>query len=319
MKQIKKVSLIGMGAMGSFFAPRLYQAFGEDFHIIADKKRAEKLNASGVTINDKTYFFPITDPADTSEKSDLIIIATKGYSFDQAMEDIANQVKEDTLILGIINGIDAEEKLIARFGKEHVLYSLMRVSIVMKDLVTQYDPETGSVHFGESEHNIPGSYSERVKSVADVFDRAKIAYVIDEDMRRAIWYKYACNVSENLTCALLGISFGWFQKNEDANFIRKKAFLEVVAVAKAGFDIDFSDDDFIKQQQVFFNIPPQNKPSTLQDIEAGRPTEIEMFAGTMLQLGQKFSIPTPYCELFYHSIRILEQKNALAAEHTAWD
>ena len=57
------------------------------------------------------------------------------------------------------------------------------------------------------------------------------------------------------------------------------------------------------------NVPAANKPSTLQDLEAGRKTEVDMFAGTMIRLGKEYDVPTPYNELFYHAIRVLEQKN----------
>ena len=64
-----------------------------------------------------------------------------------------------------------------------------------------------------------------------------------------------------------------------------------------------------KQAERLAVVPPKNKPSTLQDIEAGRRTEVEMFGGAMIRMGRELGVPTPYNELFYHAIKVLEQKN----------
>ena len=131
---------------------------------------------------------------------------------------------------------------------------------------------------------------------------------IAEDMERAIWFKYMCNVSENQSAAVLGISYGAWCVSEDANFIREALMREVIAVAgKKG--ISLTEEDMAKQVRVLEAVPPGNKPSTLQDIEAGRRTEVEMFGGTMVRMGRELGVPTPYNEMFYHAIKVLEQKN----------
>ena len=110
-RKIKKISLIGLGAMGSFFAPRLEKAYGDGFRIIADGERKKRLETEGVTINGVNYKFPVVTPQTTDDVSDLILIGVKGYALDQAIEDIRNQVGEGTLILSLLNGVDSEEKL----------------------------------------------------------------------------------------------------------------------------------------------------------------------------------------------------------------
>ena len=312
MKQsIKTVSLIGLGAMGAFFAPRLEAGYGDGFRVIAQGARKERLEKRGVTINGKTYRFPVVTPNTVGKPADLIIIATKGYSLDEAIEDIRNQVGPNTLILSVMNGIDSEERLIAAFGREHVLYSYMRVSIVMKNGTADFNPKLGQVHFGEKT-NRAGEYSERVLAVKEVFDSCGIPYTIDEDMLHGIWFKFTCNVGENMTCALLGIPFGMFRVSEDANVIRYSGMKEVQAVAAAE-GINISDGELEKQDVLVKKLPPENKPSTLQDIEAGKHTEVDMFAGTVVRLGEKHGIPTPVCRMYYHGIKTLEAKNEMGA------
>lgn len=305
MKKIEKVSLIGLGAMGVFFAPRLYQTFGENFRVIAEGARKERLETKGVTINGTNYHFPIITPKEQGNTADLIIIAVKAYSLEQAICDIKNQVGANTQILCVLNGVDSEERLIQEFGEEHVLYSYMRMSIVMKDGVADFDPYWGKVFFGEKKNQ---TYTERVEKIKEVFECSDIPYEIEEDMLKGIWFKYMCNIGENMTCAMLGIPFGAFRKSEDANYIRKNAMREVAAIAqKKGIDI--GEGEIELQEKTVMSIPFPNKPSTLQDLEGKKQTEIELFAGTVVRMGKELSIPTPINEIFYHAIRVLEEKN----------
>ena len=305
MQKIKKISLIGLGAMGVFFAPRLAAAYPEGFRVIADGERKRRLEEKGVIVNGVNYKFPIITPEEKGDPADLILIGVKGYGLDQAIEDIRNQVGDETLIISLLNGVDSEEKLVKSFGEKHVLYGYMRMSVVMKDGKADFDPYWGKIHFGEK---LNKEYSERVLAVKEVFDKADIPYEIDEDMLKGIWFKFMCNIGENMTCALLGIPFGGFQVSDHANWVRIEAMKEVAAIAqKKGISIGKKEIEM--QNKTILTIPYPNKPSTLQDLEAFKHTEIDMFAGTVIQMGRELGIPTPICEMFYHGIHVLEEKN----------
>lgn len=310
MSKIEKISLIGLGAMGVFFAPRLWEIYGDDFRVIAEGARKERLERDGVIINGQNYKFPIITPKETENPADLIIVGVKGYALNQAIEDMKNQVGEHTLIISLLNGVDSEVKLMQHFGEEHVLYCYMRTSIVMKDGVADFDPDKGKVHFGEKNNGTPKEslYSERVLAVKEVMDKARIPYEIDADMIRGIWFKFMCNVGENMTCALLGIPFGGFRISQGANWIRENAMREVLVIAnKKG--VDLSEEDIAVQDETVKQIPYPNKPSTLQDLEGKKHTEVDMFAGRVIEMGKELGIPTPICQVFYYGIHVYEEKN----------
>ncbi len=111
-----------------------------------------------------------------------------------------------------------------------------------------------------------------------MFDACGIRYNIDSDMVRGLWFKFMCNVGENLTCALLGVPFGAYHASSHANEIRRKTMGEVLEIANR-LGIDLSREDIERQEDTIKILPFANKPSTLQDLESGRPTEVEMFAG----------------------------------------
>ncbi len=304
--KIRNVALIGLGAMGSFFAPRIEQYLGrQNFQVIASGKRKERLEKQGVTINGVNYRFTVRQPEEQGPKADLIIMAMKDMGLDQAIEDIRDLVGENTQILCVMNGIDSEERVAAAYGWEHVLYSYMRMSIVMKDGAADFDPYWGKVHFGEAKNE---ELTPRTERIRDFFENCDIPYQIDTDMKRGIWFKYMCNVGENLTCALLGIPFGAFRSSDSANAIRRGAMREVMAIAnKKG--IPLTEEDIENQETTVRNIPYTNKPSTLQDLEGKKKTEVEMFAGTVVRLGKELGVPTPISWMFYHGIKVYEEKN----------
>lgn len=302
---IKKVTLIGLGSMGVFFAPKLQAYLNGNFRVLAEGERKERLQSKGVTLNGVRHDFNIITPETEGDPADLIIIAVKDTGLDGAISHIRNQVGPDTQILCVMNGIDSEERLARVYGWEHVLYSYMRVSIAMKNGAADFNPDLGKVHFGEPDNS---QLSERVTAVKELFDACKISYTIDPDMIKGMWFKFMCNIGENLTCALLGVPFGAFHRSGHANAIRRQAMWEVVRIANAA-GIDLGQEDIERQEHTIKNLPFPNKPSTLQDLENGKPTEIEMFAGKVVSLGRELGIETPLNWMFYHGIRVLEEKN----------
>jgi 2-dehydropantoate 2-reductase len=166
--KIKNVALIGFGAMGSWFAPKLYRCLGNDhFAVIASGDRKKRLEEKGVSINNVNYKFNIIEPS-KGKPVDLIIMAVKEMGLANAIKDIEKFVGKETQIMCVMNGVTSEDEIAAVYGYEHVLYSYMRVSIVMTAGVTNYDPNLGRVYVGEKvndNENNGENHTQRVKAV----------------------------------------------------------------------------------------------------------------------------------------------------------
>ena len=306
MREIKTTALIGLGAIGCYLAGNLVNVLGDDLRIIAGGGRKARIERDGVVINGKQLHFHVTDPAEETGYADLAIIITKFTGLEQALEDIRGQIGPDTVIMAPLNGVESESIVAGVYGWERVIYSLTRVSVVMKGNQVSFNPAGAHMEFGEKTNEV---ISPRVQAVKELFERAGIKSIIPVDMEQAIWRKYMCNVSENQTAALLGIPFGaWSGVSEHATRTRELVMQEVIAVARKK-GIDLSQADVEAQREVLKRVPYGNKTSTLQDIEAGRKTEVEMFAGTMVRMGKELGVPTPLNEFLYHAIRVLEEKN----------
>ena len=302
--KINKVTIIGLGAIGAFMASELSKVLDKtQLRILAEGDRKAKLEKEGIIINDRHYTFSLVTPQE-EDPADLILIATKYSGLEQAIQDIRGQVGKDTVIMSLLNGVNSEEKLQEVYGNR-VIYALMRISSMRTNEGIYFDPRAGYIEFGEAMNE---TLSERIVAIKDLFEAAGIRLRVPQDMKKALWYKYACNVAENQSSAILGIPFGAWRVSESANALREAAMKEVFAVAqKKG--IEMGEEEILAQRKLLSRVDYSNKTSMLQDIENKRLTEVEMFAGEMIKMGKEVGVETPINEVFYHALRVLEEKN----------
>ena len=300
---IKAVSILGAGAMGASYASILYNMDPESVHFVAGGNRYEQLRRKGIIVNGVHYKIPVVTPDDqNSPGDDLVIVAVKYHHLDQAIEDMKNRVVENTIIISVMNGIDSEERIGAAFGKEKVLYAVsVGLDAVREGNRVTYSTQ-GKICFGEPKGMIQ---SERVERVKSFFDRAGISYEIPEDILHVLWWKFMVNVGINQASAVLKATYGDFQTLPAARRLMESAMEEVIQIAKVE-GIQLSEDDVAKLYQVLSGLSPSGKTSMLQDIEARRKTEVEMFAGKIIELGRKNGIPTPVNERLFKTITEIE-------------
>lgn len=297
---IKRVALLGAGAVGSYFIWGLSDKLGDDFCVTAKGERKNRLEQNGMMINGRRCRPAVRTPEET-DAPDLLLVSTKYDALDGAIEDIREIVGPDTIVMSLLNGIGSEERIGAAIGPEHVLYSLMRIASVRDGNSVTFDPElTGGVFYGEKDSVLP---SERTAALEDLFEDTPIRHHFVEDIVTDQWKKYASNVSQNLPQAILGVGAGVYEFSEHVYFLAQKLWGEVAAVAAArGVHLD-------PEIVLFPGVRTTARYSTLQDLDAKRHTEIEMLAGEMIRMGRETGVPVPYCEYTYHLIRAMEEKN----------
>jgi 2-dehydropantoate 2-reductase len=128
-------------------------------------------------------------------------------------------------------------------------------------------------------------------------------------MIRLLWWKFMINVGINQASAVLRAPFAVFQTSREARDLMESAMREVVMLSeKVG--VNLSGEDIDKFHEVLHSISPQGKTSMLQDIEAGRKTEVEMFAGKVIELGRQLAVPTPINQQLFDAIRKMEAENS---------
>ena len=300
--EIKTVAVLGAGAVGSYVIWGLSRRKDIRLGVIAEGERAERMK-KGCLINGTVYHPEVWTPQDARE-TDLLIVALKYGALPAALEGIRMIIGENTTVMSLMNGVNSEELISEKIGASHVLHSLIKIASHKEGNGYYFNPETTiGIIFGE----LTAPYqSERVQAVESLFKDTGLHYRVTEHIREEIWSKFRLNVCNNLPQAILGAGVGCYQDSvhmkQISGGLRRE--LEAVAAAK-GIDISQADSSSSHRSAV----PPSARYSTLQDLDAGRHTEIDMFSGALVRMGRELGIPTPYNEYTYHMIKALEEKN----------
>jgi 2-dehydropantoate 2-reductase len=303
MEAIKKIFILGIGAIGSIYAARLYDMNPEGLAVIANKKRIERYSELGVYVNGKLYPFNYILPQEGKNDADLIIISVKHHQLEEAIEDISKFVGEDTIIISLLNGIFSEEIIGNKFGIEKLLYSYcVGTDPVRVGMGINYT-NIGKIVFGE---RMPLLKCQNVLKLAELFDKALIPYQISENIIHQLWWKFMMNVGINQVSALLNAPYGVFQKVKEARELMIMASEEAILLANRE-GVDLGEKDIEEYLRILDALNPRGKTSMLQDIEASRKTEVEIFGGAIIELGEKFGVNTPVNNILFKSIRAMEQ------------
>ena len=289
---MRKILICGLGAVGLTYAVK-FKTHAE-LKILVDKERLERYNRNKPIFNGVVQEFDYILP-DENFASDLIIIATKSQGLDDAIKNIKNFVNENTIIISLLNGISSEEKIQKAYPNATVLksYFIGHSAVRVGNSVTQ--------------DGVGEIFIENNTKIKEIFDEFEINYQIPEDINYSMWLKYTMNHFSNQVSAILNMNFGELKRNQAFLNFAKKIILEVrtIAQVKGVKNLENLENDAL----AFLNkMCDEGKTSMLQDILAGRKTEVEIFAGEIIRLGKKFNLPTPYNQVLYDLIKIVEER-----------
>lgn len=300
---IKSVAVLGAGAVGSYVIWGLSEKKDIRLGVIASGERAKRLKNKGCKINDTVYHPEVWTPEE-AHGVDFLIVSLKYGALPGALDNITAVTGENTVIMSLMNGVDSEEIIAEKVGAEHLLHAVIKVASHKENDGYVFNPEaTLGIIFGE----VSAPYdSERVQAVLDLFSGTGLHYRATDCILEEIWSKFRLNVCNNLPQAILGAGVGCYRDSVHMKAISDGLRAELMAIAEAkGIDISKADVSSGRGSAV----PPTARYSTLQDLDAGRHTEIDMFSGSLIRMGKELGIPTPYNEFTYHMIKALEEKN----------
>ena len=301
--KIKSVAVLGAGAVGSYIIWGLSKRKDIQLGVIAEGERKERLEKKGCLINGDIYRPQVWTPQE-AKGIDLLIVSLKYGALAGAVDSIKQVVDENTTVMSLMNGVDSEEIIAEKIDSSHILYSLIKVASHREGEGYFFNPETTiGIIFGE----LSAPYeSERVQAIKMLFADTGLHFRSTEYIREEMWSKYRLNVCNNLPQAILGAGVGCYSDSIHMKAISDGLRKEVEAVAAAkGIDMSKVNISSTRGSAV----PPTARYSTLQDIDAKRHTEIDMFSGALVRMGKEIGISTPYNEYTYHMIKALEEKN----------
>lgn len=275
-----------------------------DLRIIANQDRIKRYEKDKILCNGERCQFNYVTPDAVCEPADLLIFTVKFDGLEDAVQAVKNHVGEHTIILSALNGITSEAVIGQTYGMDKVLYCVAQGMDAVKIGNELTYTNRGMLCFGDWE---PGIVSEKVKRVADFFEKMEFPYEVDTKMTKRQWGKFMLNVGVNQTVAVFNSNYGEIQREGQAREIMIAAMREVMALSEyEGTYLTESDLEY--WLGVLGRLDPEGKPSLAQDIEARRHSEVELFSGTVLELGLKHGIPTPVNKKLYDKIKIMESQ-----------
>ncbi len=163
--------------------------------------------------------------------------------------------------------------------------------------------------FGNDPAHANAAADERLERIKIALDMGGIPNEISPDILRTMWWKFMVNVGVNQASAVLGAPYRVFQNLPEARALMVSLMQEVVALARhRGINLGSCDID--QWVAVLNTLSPDGKTSMLQDMEAKRKTEVEIFAGAVENMGKADDVPTPVNSTFLNLIRVKEKTTA---------
>lgn len=289
------VSVIGPGAMGCLFAARLADSGVSTTLVDYREDRAERLAKNGIVVESASGALTASVRCLTRvpDKTNLILLLVKSYSTDHV------SVPRNIPVLTLQNGLNSAEMLSARIGSANVLCG------VTSEAATWVSE--GRVKHVSSGTTTIGSWTScPIADALEVLTSAGFSVEETESPGKAIWQKAAVNAAVNPLTALLNVPNGRLLELREVRQLMRDLVVEATKVAATeGYRFDYS---LVEYAEEVCEQTAENVSSMLQDIRAGRQTEIESLSGEILRRGELAMLPAPRTRMIWQLVKGLEAR-----------
>jgi 2-dehydropantoate 2-reductase len=304
-----KIIIFGTGGVGAYFGGRLAQA-GQDVTFIARGEHLKAIQQHGLKVDSIHGDFVIhpaqaTHTTESIGKVDLILLATKAWQLESAIEQMKPSIGENTSILPLLNGMEHIDKLLKAFGNKHLLGGLCRISSFIEGAGhIRHMGVNPYIAFGE----LDNSKSTRIESIYKMFSDIKnITAEIPADINIAMWEKYVFISGTSGVGAITRLPINEYRAIPESRQMLINAMQETLSIAKAR-RVLLANNFIDETMQRIDNIPVGMLASMQKDIMQGRPSELDDQIGAVIRMGKTLNIPTPTHEKIYNQLLPLEQK-----------
>jgi 2-dehydropantoate 2-reductase len=314
-----KLAIFGAGAIGGYLAVKLHQA-GADVTVIARGPHLAAMRANGLTLKSGgetvNARIPCTDKAEDAGPQDYVIVTLKANGLVPAAPQIARLMGPDTALVTGINGIPYwyfygvegpwRDRVVESVDPGGTLWQLLPPRQTIGAIVY---PAAEVIEPGVIEHTYgnrftlgepDGSKSARVEALAQMMARAGLKAPVRTNIRDEIWVKLWGNLAFNPLSALTASTLDRLAFRPDLRAVARAMMEEAAAVGEAlGAKFAVSLDKRIDGAGEV----GVHKTSMLQDLERGRPMEIDALLGAVVELADLTAKPVPLCRAILALVR----------------
>lgn len=306
----QKIVIVGIGGVGGYFGGLLAKKYQGSGHIeicfIARGQHLQAIQANGLhVIKGDTSFtaFPAiaTDNVTETGIANLVIICTKGYDLESAIEQLKPCINKNTIILPLLNGVSSTDIIKQHFPQNTVLQGCVYIVSRLK--------ETGVV---ENSGNIQKLFfelaserSEELMRYESIFREADIEATCTPDIAEVVWEKFVFLSPIATLTSCYNKLIGEILDATETESLLRVLISEIVHVAKAkgiAFDETIEEKTFGK----ISSLPFESTTSMHLDFTKKKArTEIETLTKYVIAEGEKYNVPTPtYVQLYERLIRL---------------
>ncbi len=325
-----KVCIVGAGAIGGFIGARLAAAGRAQVSAVARGATLQSLQRHGWRLNTAAGLVqaPAHATADATDlgPQDLVVIAVKGPALTQAAQGLAPLFGPDTVVMPAMNGVpwwfcqdvpgmgreplqsvDPGGRIASAIAFERVLGCVVHASTATSEPgLVQHRMGQGLI-VGEPR----GGRSRRAQAVVDLLARAGFDATHSDDVRYDIWYKLWGNMTMNPVSAITGATIDRIHADPQVREFCSAAMREAAALgARIGCNIEQSAED---RHAVTARLGAF-KTSMLQDVEAGRPIELDAIVSAVHEIGARLGQPTPNIDILLGLTRLFGRVHGLYPE-----
>jgi 2-dehydropantoate 2-reductase len=316
-----RICVFGAGAVGGYLAGFLAHG-GPDVSVVARGVHLAAIRANGLRV--ETPDGAITarlrasdDPADLGPQ-DVVLVTVKAPALPSVAAAIAPLLGPDTAVAFPMNGIpwwyfhahggpldgrrlpllDPDDALWNAIGPQRAIGGIFwpACSTPAPGVVRLLTGAGGGTVFGEPD----GSTTPRITALADAFRAADLPVTIAPNIRALIWHKLAFNLSAGPMCVLTQTSVRDTHTEPALIECSRRMLAEAKAIALAmGYPLDIDAEHVVAT-----NTKLAHRPSILQDLEAGRPMEVDALYSVPLEMARMMDVPTPTLDLLAALIKV---------------
>lgn len=321
-----RFAIVGAGAIGAFLGARLARA-GEDVYLIARGPHLREMQSHGVRVRSPEGDFEAqptaTDDFEAVGPVDFLFLTVKAHSLPGIAPRLAPLLGLETAVVSAQNGIPWwyfhrhggpwEGTSLESVDPGSVIAGAIEPDLIVGCVVY---PSAVIVQPGVIEHiegnrfaigELDGSQSDRCKRLSSALSVAGFKCPIRRRIRHDLWVKLLGNMVFNPMSALTGATLVEMATHSEAGPVARAAMAEADSAARAlGVELAVSID----QRMAGAANVGHHKTSMLQDLEVGRPMELESVVGAVLELGERLGIAMPHTRTLYACTKMLAQSHA---------
>lgn len=304
-----KIGIIGIGATGGYISSMLCKS-KENVYVIAKGDELKTIKSNGITLKSEIegnfVVIPtlVTEDAREAGVMDIVFVCVKGYSLKAAASAISPMVDNHTLVIPIVNGVDAGSKLYSYLGKGKVAESVIYISSKVEAVgIIKHTSKNNKIIIS-SNRNRP-IHKRYLEKVYNVLTKSNILCEVRKDAEVAAWNSYVFNCAFNVTDSYYDVKVKGILEDrmKFETFCNVAKECEEVARTKG---IKLPENIYENTINMLKNLSKKSISSMHRDVSSGKKFDLELFCGELCRMGRDVGVPTPYTQKAYDKLKILQ-------------